>query len=30
MPVTIAATEFDNLFVVVRAKTPAFVRLHYR
>jgi phosphohistidine phosphatase SixA len=28
--IQIPDTEFDNLFVVIRSTTPAFVRLHYR
>jgi phosphohistidine phosphatase SixA len=29
-PVTIADTEFDNLFIVNRGPQPSLVRLHYR
>jgi broad specificity phosphatase PhoE len=29
-PVEIADTQYDNLFIVVRAKAPVFLRLHYR
>lgn len=30
VPVTVDESEFDNLFIVVRAKKPAFLRLYYR
>jgi phosphohistidine phosphatase SixA len=29
-PVTVAESEFDNLFVVTRGEKPALLRLHYR
>ena len=29
-PISIAETEFDNLFIVLRSATPSLLRLHYR